>query len=71
MVLMAEGHKFMLTQSCLDFPTIDAYHEDHQRYDHWQKSTEMEKCYILASVKCTLVLDLVYVTCFRHHDQSV
>jgi hypothetical protein len=53
-VLMVEGQKLVLTQTCLDFPTIDAFHKDHQRYDRWHKSTKIEKCYILATVSNVL-----------------
>ncbi|XP_065617078.1 uncharacterized protein LOC136062203 [Quercus suber] len=32
------------------FPSLDAPLEEKQRYDRWQKSNEMTKCYILASI---------------------
>ena len=48
-VLTAEEHKYVLTQPCPSFPLLDAPLEEKQRYDRWQKSNEMAKCYILAS----------------------
>ena len=53
-VLTAEEHKYVLTQPCLSFPSLDAPLEEKQRYDHWQKSNEMAKCYILASISNVL-----------------
>lgn len=53
-VLTAEGHKFVLTQPCPEFPAPDASQEDNQRYDRWNKSNEMAKCYILASLSNVL-----------------
>ena len=44
----------MLTQPCPSFPSLDAPPEEKQRYDCWQKSTEMAKCYILASISNVL-----------------
>ena len=44
----------MLTQPCPSFPSLDAPFEEKQRYDHWQKSNEMAKCYILASISNVL-----------------
>jgi hypothetical protein len=49
-VLTIEGHKYVLSQPCPEFPTLEASQEDKKRYDLWQKSNEMAKCYILASV---------------------
>ena len=49
-VLTAEEHKFVLNQPCPNFPSLDAPSEEKQRYDRWQKSNEMAKCYILASI---------------------
>ena len=37
-VLIAEEHKYVLTQPCLSFPSLNAHPEEKQRYDHWQKS---------------------------------
>ena len=53
-VLIAEEHKYVLTQPCPSFPSLDAPLEEKQRYDRWQKSNEMAKCYILASVSNVL-----------------
>jgi hypothetical protein len=53
-VLIAEGHKFVLTQPCPEVPPLDASQEDKQRYDRWNKSNEMAKCYILASLSNVL-----------------
>ncbi|KAL4596337.1 hypothetical protein ACB092_12G157500 [Castanea dentata] len=49
-ILTAEEYKYVLTQPCPSFPSLDAPSEEKQRYDHWQKSNEMAKCYILASI---------------------
>ena len=49
-VLTAEKHKYVLIQPCPSFPSSDAPPEEKQRYDRWQKSNEMAKCYILASI---------------------
>ena len=53
-VLIAEEHKYVLTKPCPSFPSLDAPPEEKQRYDHWQKSNEMAKCYILASISNVL-----------------
>ena len=53
-VLTAEEHKYVLTQPCPSFPSLDAPLEEKQRYDRWQKSNEMAKCYILASISNVL-----------------
>ncbi|KAK4591626.1 hypothetical protein RGQ29_016166 [Quercus rubra] len=53
-VLTVEEHKYVLTQPCLNFPSLDASPEKKQRYDCWQKSNEMAKCYILASISNVL-----------------
>ena len=52
--LTAEEHKYVLTQPCPSFPSLDAPLEEKQRYDRWQKSNEMAKCYILASISNVL-----------------
>ena len=44
----------MLSQPCPNFPSLDAPLEEKQRYDHWQKSNEMAKCYIIASISNVL-----------------
>ena len=49
-----EEHKYVLTQPCPSFPSLDAPLEEKQRYDRWQKSNEMAKCYILASISNVL-----------------
>ena len=49
-VLIAEEHKYVLTQPCPSFPSLDAPLEENQQYDHWQKSNGMAKCYILTSI---------------------
>ena len=53
-VLTAEEHKYVLTQPCPSLPSLNAPPEEKQRYDHWQKSNEMAKCYILASISNVL-----------------
>ena len=53
-VLTAEEHKYVLTQPCPNFPSLDASLKEKQRYDRWQKSDEMAKCYILASISNVL-----------------
>ena len=53
-VLTVEEHKYVLTQPCPSFPSLDAHLEEKQRYDRWQKSNEMAKCYILASISNVL-----------------
>ena len=53
-VLTAEEHKYVLTKPCPSFPSLDAPLEEKQQYDRWQKSNEMAKCYILASISNVL-----------------
>ena len=53
-VLAAEEHKYGLTQPCPSFPSLDAHLKEKQRYDRWQKSNEMTKCYILVSISNVL-----------------
>ena len=53
-VLTVEEHKCVLGQPCPNFPSLDAPLEEKQQYDHWQKSNEMAKCYILASISNVL-----------------
>ena len=53
-VITAEKHKYVFTQPCPSFPSLDAHLEEKQRYDRWQKSNEMAKCYILASISNVL-----------------
>ena len=50
-VFTAEEHKYVLTQPCPSFPSLDASLEEKHR---WQKSNEMAKCYILASISNVL-----------------
>ena len=52
--LTAEEHKYVLTQPCPSFPSLDTPLEEKQRYDRWQKFNEMAKCYILASISNVL-----------------
>ena len=52
-VLTVEEHKYVLTKPCPSFPSLDAPLEEKQ-YDRWQKSNEMAKCYILASISNVL-----------------
>ena len=33
-VLTTEEHKYVLTQPCPNFPSLDAPYEEKQRYDH-------------------------------------
>ena len=44
----------MLTKPCPSFPSLKSPLEEKQRYDCWQKSNEMAKCYILASISNVL-----------------
>ena len=53
-VLTVEEHKCVLGQPCPNFPSLDSPLEEKQQYDHWQKSNEMAKCYILASISNVL-----------------
>ena len=53
-VLTVEEHKYVLTQPCPSFPSLNAPFEEKQRYDRWNKSNEMAKCYILASISNVL-----------------
>ncbi|XP_050255077.1 uncharacterized protein LOC126700959 [Quercus robur] len=53
-VLTVEEHKYVLSQPCPNFPSLDAHPEGKQRYDRWQKSNEMAKCYILAFISNVL-----------------
>ena len=53
-VLTTEEHKYVLTQPCPSYPSLDAPPEEKQQYDFWQKSNEMAKCYILASISNVL-----------------
>ena len=52
--LIVEEHKYVLSQPCPNFSSLDAPSEEKQRYNHWQKSNEMSKCYILASISNVL-----------------
>ena len=49
-ILTAEEHKYVLNEPFLNFPSLDAPYKEKQQYDRWQKSNEMAKCYILASI---------------------
>ena len=53
-VLTTEENKFVLNQPWPNFPSLDAASEEKQRYDRWQKSNEMAKCYILVAVSNVL-----------------
>ena len=53
-VLTAKEHKYVLTKPCPSFPLLVAPLEEKQRYNRWQKSNEMAKCYILASISNVL-----------------
>ena len=53
-VLTTEEHKYVLTKPCPSFLSLDVPLKEKQRYDRWQKSNEMAKCYILASVSNVL-----------------
>ncbi|XP_075636736.1 uncharacterized protein LOC142608972 [Castanea sativa] len=53
-VLIVEEHKFVLSEPCLDIPTLDAPSEERQRYDRWWKSNKMSTCYVLASISNVL-----------------
>ena len=52
--LTVEKHKYVLSRPCPNFPSLDAPLEEKQRYDRWQKSNEMAKCYILTSISNVL-----------------
>ena len=49
-VLMVEGHKFVLSEPCPNEPGAESSKDDQQRYICWKKYNEMTKCYILASL---------------------
>ena len=53
-VLTAEEHKFVFYEPCPNFPSLDTPLEEKQRYDHWQKSIEMAKRYILTFISNVL-----------------
>ena len=53
-VLTAKEHKYVLSQPCPNFPSLDAPLKEKQQYDCWQKSNEMAKCYILAYISNVL-----------------
>nr|XP_023920003.1 uncharacterized protein LOC112031546 [Quercus suber] len=53
-VLIAKEHKFVLSEPCPDFPTLNAPSEERQLYYRWRKSNEMAKCYILLSISNVL-----------------
>ncbi|XP_024038254.1 uncharacterized protein LOC112097301 [Citrus clementina] len=49
-VLTAENYKYVLTQPCPPVPADDAHRNQRRLYEKWQKTNEMPKCYILASI---------------------
>jgi hypothetical protein len=49
-VLTAEEHQYVLTQTCSDFLDSDTPLDERNRYDLWHKSNDMAKCYIMASI---------------------
>jgi hypothetical protein len=49
-ILIAKGNKFVLTEACPNDPTANASEGVRHQFDHWKKSDEMAKCYILTSV---------------------
>ena len=53
-VFTVEEHKYVLSQPCPNFSSLGAPSEEKQRYNHWQKSNEMSKCYILVSISNVL-----------------
>ena len=53
-ILTAEEHKYVHTRPFPSFPSLDDPLEEKQQYDRWQKSNEMAKCYILASISNVL-----------------
>ena len=57
-VYKVEEHKYVLTQPCSSFPSLDAPPEEKQQYDRWQKSNEVAKCYILASISNVLQYEM-------------
>ena len=57
-VLTDEEHKYVLTKPCPSFPSLDAPLEEKQQYDRWQKSNEVAKCYILASISNVLQYEM-------------
>lgn len=54
LVLIAEGLKFVLTETCPEVPTEETTPEDKAKYDKWVKADEMARCYILASMSNVL-----------------
>ena len=51
----------MLYEPCPNFPSLDAPPEKKQHYDHWQKSNEIAKFYILASILNVLQYQMQHV----------
>ena len=67
-VVTAKEHKFVLNQPCLNFPSLDAHSEEKQRYDRWQKSNEMAKCYNSSIYfKCSTASNVRCGTSFRYN----
>ena len=55
-ILITKEHKFVLNQPCLNFPSLNAPSEEEKRYDRWQQSNEMFKCYVLAFISNVLMM---------------
>ncbi|GFP83350.1 hypothetical protein PHJA_000478400 [Phtheirospermum japonicum] len=54
LVLVAEGHKFVLEEECPQRPEEGADKAQRVAYDKWVKSDEIARCYILASMSNVL-----------------
>ena len=69
-VLTTKEHKYVLSQPCPNFPSLDTPPEEKQLYDRWKKSNEMAKCYILASISNVTALNVGCRTSFGHNAKS-
>ena len=52
--LQLKSTNMCLLNRVLAFPSLDAPPEEKKQYYRWQKSNEMAKCYILASISNVL-----------------
>ena len=55
LVLTAEEYKFVLTDVCPPPPDSDSSKEEVKAYQHWRKTDEMARYYILASMSNILL----------------
>ncbi|KAH6823403.1 hypothetical protein C2S53_000141 [Perilla frutescens var. hirtella] len=54
LVLIAEGHKFVLEEVCPQKPDEGSNEAQKVAYDKWVRSNEISRCYILASMSSVL-----------------